>query len=76
MQIIEQKKLIDELKNYKNKMTRDEAYQFDMFTKRTKDDEDLDKLSFQKLQEIHKKYVVRKSRHDFDHLFKKKDDEK
>lgn len=76
MQIIEQKKLIEELKNYKNKMTRDEAYQFDMFTKRTKDDEDLDKLSFQKLQEIHKKYVVRKSKHDFDHLFKKKDDEK
>lgn len=73
MQIIEQKKIINELKNYKNKMSREEAYQFEMFTKRTKDDEELDKLSFQKLEELHKKYIVRKSKHDFDHLFKKKD---
>jgi hypothetical protein len=75
MQIIEQKKFINELKSYKNKMSRDEAYQFEMFEKRTKDDEDLDKLSFQKLQELHRKYIVKKSKHDFDHLFKKKDQE-
>lgn len=73
MQIIEQKKIINELKNYKNKMSHDEAYQFEMFTKRTKDDEDLDKLSFKKLQELHKKYIVKKSIYDFDLLFKKKD---
>jgi len=73
MQIIEQKKIINDLKSYKNKMSRDEVYSFEMFEKRTKDDEDLDKLSFQKLQELHKKYIVKKSKHDFDHFFKQKD---
>lgn len=73
MQIIEQKRMIQELKYYKNKMSREDLYNFEMYEKRTKDDEDLDKISFQKLQEIYSKYVKKKSKTDFDYLFKKKD---
>lgn len=74
MQIIEQKKMIQELKYYKNKMSKEDLYNFEMYEKRTKDDEDLDKLSFQKLQEIYSRYIKKKSKSDFDYLFKKKDD--
>lgn len=73
MQITEQKRMIEELRYYKNKMTREDLYNFEMYEKRTKDDEDLDRLSFQKLKEIYSRYVKKKSKSDFDHLFKKKD---
>lgn len=77
MQITEQKRMIQELKYYKNKMSKEDLYNFEMYEKRTKDDEDLDRLSFQKLKEIYSKYVKKKSKSDFDYLFKKKDsDEK
>lgn len=77
MQITEQKRMIQELKYYKNKMSREDLYNFEMYEKRTKDDEDLDRISFQKLQDIYAKYVKKKSKSDFEHLFKKKssDDE-
>lgn len=74
MQISEQKRLIEELKYYKNKMTREDKYNFEMYEKRTKDDEDLDRISFQKLKDLHAKYVVKKSKSDFEHLFRKKDE--
>lgn len=72
MQITDQKRMIQELKYYKNKMSREDLYNFEMYEKRTKDDEDLDRLSFQKLQELYSKYIKKKSRSDFEHLFKKK----
>ncbi|MFN4111190.1 MAG: hypothetical protein ACK4G1_02865 [Ignavibacteria bacterium] len=73
MQISEQKRMIQELKYYKNKMSKEDLYNFEMYERRTKDDEDLDRLSFVKLQEIYSKYIKKKSKSDFDHLFKKKD---
>lgn len=73
MQIVEQKKMIQELKYYKNKMSRDDLYNFEMYEKRTKDDEDLDRLSFERLKEIYARYVKKKSKSDFENLFKKKD---
>lgn len=76
MQITEQKRIIEELKYYKNKMSREDLYQFEMYEKRTKDDEDLDRISFQRLKDLHAKYVKKKTRADFDHLFKKKDNDK
>lgn len=72
MQITEQKRMIEELRYYKNKMSREDLYNFEMYEKRTKDDEDLDRISFQKLKEIYSRYVKKKSKSDFDHLFKKK----
>lgn len=69
MQNLEQKKLLDELKNYERKMTRSDEEQYKMFVKRQKDDEDFDSISFQKLKELHKKYVVRKSKEEIEKMF-------
>jgi len=55
---VEQKKLIRELRDYENRMSRDEQERFDMYRKRNNDDEDLDRLSKQKLQEMYDKYVL------------------
>ena len=43
----EQKRLIADLMDFQMKMSREEQETFDMFRKRNKDDEDLDKLSRQ-----------------------------
>jgi len=71
MKIIEQNKLIQELKDYLPKMSSGERYDFEMFQKRDKDDEELDSLSFKKLEEMHKRYVVRKTKKDIEELLKK-----
>ena len=55
----EQHKLVVELRDHENKMTRAELEAFDMFRKRDKDDEDLDKQSRAKLMELYETYVVR-----------------
>ena len=71
MQIIEQHKLIQELRDYLPKMSRTDQYDFEMFAKRDKDDEELDALSSMKLEAMQRKYIVRKSRKDIEELFKK-----
>jgi len=58
MTSVEQHKLIRELRDYEHRMTREEQERFDMYRKRDKDDEDLDRLSKVKLQEMYDKYVV------------------
>jgi len=71
MRIIEQHKLIQELRDYLPKMSRTDQYDFEMFAKRDKDDEELDALSSMKLEAMQRKYIVRKSRKDIEELFKK-----
>lgn len=71
MRIIEQHKLIRELKDYLPKMSSGDRYDFDMFQKRDKDEEELDALSVAKLEAMHIRYVVRKTKQDIDALFKK-----
>jgi energy-coupling factor transporter ATP-binding protein EcfA2 len=71
MRIIEQHKLIQDLKGYLAKMSPSDRYDFEMFAKRDKDDEELDALSTTKLETMHKKYVVRKTKKDIEELFKK-----
>jgi hypothetical protein len=71
MRIIEQHKLVNELKDFGGKMSSAERYEFDMMQKRDKDDEELDALSTAKLETMHRKYVVRRSKKDIEELFKK-----
>jgi len=71
MHIIEQHKIIQELKSYLPKMSSADRYDFEMFQKRDKDDEELDAISTAKLEGIQKRYVVRKTKQDIDALFKK-----
>jgi len=71
MRIIEQHKMIQELKDYVSKMSKADSYDFEMFQKRDKDDEELDAISVAKLEAMHKHYVVRKTKQDIDALFRK-----
>ena len=71
MRIIEQHKLIQELRDYLPKMSSSDRYDFEMFAKRDKDDEELDALATAKLEAIQKRYVVRKTKQDIDALFRK-----
>lgn|GEM_PF-1831518 len=71
MNTIEQRKKTDELKPYHPKMDRADAEIFGMIAKRIKDDEDLDKLTQEKLETLHRRYVVRKSKQDAEELWKK-----
>lgn len=71
----DQKKYIDALKRYEHKMESKERETYKMFVKRHKDDEDLDKLSMEKLHNLYKKYHLEREKKNFDHLFKKKNNE-
>ncbi|HCV44199.1 MAG TPA: hypothetical protein DGH68_11995 [Bacteroidetes bacterium] len=53
----EQHKLILELKDYTRRMKRRDLDEFEMFEKRDKDDEDLDKVSRQRLLVLYETYV-------------------
>lgn len=66
----EQTNYIETLKKYEKKMEAKDAEIFKMFLKRHKDDEDLDKLSAQKLIELYNKYYVNREKKDPNLLFK------
>jgi hypothetical protein len=55
--ISEQKKLLDDLYYVSQKMNRDDYDQYQVFLKRQKDDEDLDRQSFDRLVGLHTKYT-------------------
>ena len=71
----DQKKYIDTLKKYEKKFDARERDVFKMYVKRDKDDEDLDKLSMQKLEELYKKYHLNRERKDYNQFFKKPDED-
>ncbi|MBI3586993.1 MAG: hypothetical protein HY088_07690, partial [Ignavibacteriales bacterium] len=66
-----QKKIVQELKDYISRMDKKERYDFEMMLKRTRDDEELDALSVRRLEELQKKYVVKKTKQDIEALLKK-----
>lgn len=68
---VEQKKIVQELKDYISRMDKKERYDFEMMLKRTRDDEELDALSVRRLEELQKKYVVKKTKQDIEALLKK-----
>ncbi|MCB0747868.1 MAG: hypothetical protein H6613_04495 [Ignavibacteriales bacterium] len=71
MRSTDQKKYIETLKRYENKFTSEELKDYKMFSKRHKDDEDLDKLSFEKLKNLYTKYYVNREKIDINQFFKK-----
>ncbi len=70
----DQKKYFEVLKRYERKFDSKESEMYKMFLKRHKDDEDLDKLSMDKLKDLYEKYYVNRERKNFDDVFKKNDD--
>jgi hypothetical protein len=71
MKIIEQHKIIQELKDYVARMSKEDRYNFEMYQKRDKDDEELDAVSTGKLETMQKRYIVRKTKQDIEALFRK-----
>ncbi|MFH0988851.1 MAG: hypothetical protein V1799_02420 [bacterium] len=69
---IEQHKMIQELKEYSVKMNREDLRMFEMILKRNKDDEDLDAISTNRLEVLHNRYVVKKTKKDIEELWNKK----
>ncbi len=58
----EQRRMIQELRDYVHRMTRKEEEEFAMMVRRDKDDEDLDLLRQRRLEELHTRLVVRRPR--------------
>ncbi len=71
MSFSRQKELLADLNDFCNKLSRDEEYVFEMAMKRHKDDEELDVMTLQKLEDMHKKYVIRKPKFDPNKFFRK-----
>ena len=68
----DQKKYIDALKRYENKMDSKERADFKLFVKRQKDDEEFDTISLKRLSDLYQKYYVnRPKKRNLDDLFKK-----
>jgi len=71
MSFTRQKELLSDLSDFRSRLSQDEEYVFEMAIKRHKDDEELDAMTLQKLEEMHKKYVIRKPKFDPNSFFKK-----
>ncbi|HEY9165460.1 MAG TPA: hypothetical protein VIS48_04810 [Candidatus Kryptonia bacterium] len=56
MSYVEQRKMIDSLRYKTAKMPPKDKYDYEMFAKRDKDDEDLDLISMKRLRELYEKY--------------------
>jgi hypothetical protein len=65
----EQKDYFSILKRYERKFEARELDDYKMFLKRHKDDEDLDKLSMQRLKNLYEKYHVNRERKNYDQFF-------
>jgi hypothetical protein len=67
----EQRNYFDILKRYERKFESKELDDYKMLVKRHKDDEDLDKLSMQRLQKLYEKYHVNRDKKNYNNFFTK-----
>jgi hypothetical protein len=58
----EQRRMIQELRDYVHRMTRTEEEEFTLMLRRDKDDEDLDLIRQRRLTEMHTRLVVNRRR--------------
>jgi hypothetical protein len=65
----EQKDYFAILKRYERKFDKGELEDYKMLVKRHKDDEDLDKLSMQRLKNLYEKYHVNREKKNYDQFF-------
>ena len=66
----EQKKLLEELRRFENKMTPKDLEAYKMFVKREKDEEDFDTVSMARLRELHLTYFANRPKPDISKYFK------
>ncbi len=60
--MVDQKKMIAALRYKTSRMLSKDRFDYDMYVKRDKDDEDLDSLSMKRLREIFDKYADAKDK--------------
>lgn len=65
----EQNKFFETLKRYERKFESKELEDYKMLLKRHKDDEDLDKLSMERLKNLYNKYYMNREKKNYDNLF-------
>jgi len=58
------------LKRYERNFEKEELNDYKMLVKRHKDDEDLDKLSMERLKKLFEKYHVNRKKKNYDQFFK------
>ncbi len=75
MSLKEQRKIIEILSKYEKKFDKLERTDFVMLLKRHRDDEDLDKLSMERLRALYEKYYLSRAKTNLDGLFKKSENE-
>jgi len=56
MSYVDQKKMIEALRYKTSRMIPKDKYDYEMYVKRDKDDEDLDSISMERLKELYEKY--------------------
>ena len=56
MSYVDQKKMIEALRYKASRMIPKDKYDYEMYVKRDKDDEDLDSISMERLKELYEKY--------------------
>lgn len=71
----EQKNYFEILKKYERKFEPKELEDYKMLLRRHKDDEDLDRLSMERLKALYVKYHINREKKNYDYLFKKPDND-
>jgi hypothetical protein len=71
MTSVEQRKMVQRLKQVTMKMSSTERQAFDMMAKRDRDDEELDSLAMSKLKQLHSKFFPAHSKQALDDAWKK-----
>ncbi|MBZ0181845.1 MAG: hypothetical protein K8F60_05260 [Melioribacteraceae bacterium] len=70
MSLRDQQKFLSALKRYEKKMEPKELEDYKMLVKRDKMEEDLDKLSMDRLKSYYEKYHLNRERKDYSNFFK------
>ena len=71
MTSVEQRKMVQRLKQVMVKMNSDERRSFEMMVKRDHDDEELDSLTMAKLKHLHTKFFPKNSKQALEDKWKK-----
>ena len=72
----DQQKYFEVLRRFERKFDSKDLEDYKILLQRHKDDEDLDKLSFERLKILYQKYYVNREKRNFDSIFKKPGDDK
>ena len=71
MTLIEQHKIIEQLKSVCAQMNTHEQGEFEMLVKRDRDDEEFDSIARAKMEKLQLKYIPKRSKQELENLWKK-----